>query len=124
MKNFDYVILGFGQGGKMFAKEEAQSGKKIAVVEKNSLYGGTCINVGCIPSKVIAHDSQHEVDFKDSIERKNEVVAAPHSLIWVGLIIQVWVPKKSLKISEIWHVILNKIKKNPVFTGFLKLKCL
>lgn len=76
MKNFDYVILGFGQGGKMFAKEEAQSGKKIAVVEKNSLYGGTCINVGCIPSKVIAHDSQHELDFKDSIERKNEVVTA------------------------------------------------
>ncbi|SUN02215.1 Pyridine nucleotide-disulfide oxidoreductase family protein [Staphylococcus microti] len=76
MKKFDYIILGFGQGGKVFAKEEAQNGKKIAVVEKNALYGGTCINVGCIPSKVIALDSQHKLDFKDSIKRKNEVVAA------------------------------------------------
>lgn len=76
MKNFDYIILGFGQGGKMFAKEEAKNGKKIAVVEENALYGGTCINVGCIPSKVLAHDSQHELNFESSIKRKNEVVSA------------------------------------------------
>lgn len=52
MKQFDAVIIGFGKGGKTLAGALANAGKKVALVEKDaSMYGGTCINVGCIPSK-------------------------------------------------------------------------
>lgn len=52
MKNFDAIIIGFGKGGKTLAGALAQHGAKVAVVEKSKrMYGGTCINVGCIPSK-------------------------------------------------------------------------
>lgn len=85
MKKYDFIILGFGQGGKVFAKEEAKNGKKIAVIEKDKLYGGTCINVGCIPSKVLAHDSQEGVNFKDAIERKREVVSALNNKNFINL---------------------------------------
>ncbi|MEB6277537.1 hypothiocyanous acid reductase MerA [Staphylococcus gallinarum] len=76
MVKFDIIILGFGQGGKVFAKEMASTGKKIAVIEKNKLYGGTCINIGCIPSKVLAHDSIEGLPFEYAINRKHEVVQA------------------------------------------------
>ena len=52
MKNYDAVILGFGKGGKTLAGALAKQGKSVAVIERSAgMYGGTCINVGCIPSK-------------------------------------------------------------------------
>lgn len=52
MKSFDAIIIGFGKGGKTLAGKLAGSGKTVAMIEKsNQMYGGTCINVGCIPSK-------------------------------------------------------------------------
>lgn len=52
MKSYDSIIIGFGKGGKTLAGKLAQTGRKVAIVEKSSgMYGGTCINVGCIPSK-------------------------------------------------------------------------
>lgn len=50
--HYDAVIIGFGKGGKTLAGKLAQAGRKVALVEKEpGMYGGTCINVGCIPSK-------------------------------------------------------------------------
>ncbi len=52
MTNYDAVIIGFGKGGKTLAPQIAARGRKVAIVEKSPLmYGGTCPNVGCIPSK-------------------------------------------------------------------------
>ena len=52
MKQYDAIILGFGKGGKTLAGALAKRGKQVALVEKSDkMYGGTCINVGCIPSK-------------------------------------------------------------------------
>lgn len=60
MKNihYDAVIIGFGKGGKTLAGKLAKSGKQVALIEKDSrMYGGTCINVGCIPSKSLIHSA-------------------------------------------------------------------
>ena len=49
---YDAIIIGFGKGGKTLAAKLGASGKKVALAEMDSdMYGGTCINVGCIPSK-------------------------------------------------------------------------
>lgn len=56
MKHFDTIIIGFGKAGKTLAAYQAQQGKSVALVEKNpAMFGGTCINVGCIPSKSLIH---------------------------------------------------------------------
>lgn len=54
----DLIVIGTGPGGYVCAIRAAQLGLKVAVVEKNATYGGTCLNVGCIPSKALLHASE------------------------------------------------------------------
>lgn len=56
---FDVVVIGTGPGGYVGAIRMAQLGLKTAVVEKEKNYGGTCLNVGCIPSKALLESSEH-----------------------------------------------------------------
>lgn len=60
---YDAVVIGSGPGGYVCAIKAAQLGLKTAIVEKNDTFGGTCLNVGCIPSKALLHASEvyHEV---------------------------------------------------------------
>jgi len=92
--SFDLVVIGAGPGGYVAAIRAAQLGMKVAVVEKNATLGGTCLNVGCIPSKALlqsshlfeetGHDlAQHGIvvaaptlDFAQLMKRKGEVVGA------------------------------------------------
>ncbi len=56
---FDAIIIGFGKGGKTLAAALGNAGKKTALIEKSPLmYGGTCINVGCIPTKHLVHKAK------------------------------------------------------------------
>ncbi|MBA4784339.1 MAG: dihydrolipoyl dehydrogenase [Rhizobiales bacterium] len=55
---YDLVVIGSGPGGYVCAVKAAQLGLKVAVVEKRSTYGGTCLNIGCIPSKALLHASE------------------------------------------------------------------
>lgn len=55
---FDLVVIGTGPGGYVCAIRAAQLGMKVAVVEKRATHGGTCLNVGCIPSKALLHASE------------------------------------------------------------------
>ncbi|MFZ4404536.1 MAG: dihydrolipoyl dehydrogenase [Pseudobdellovibrionaceae bacterium] len=57
--NYDLVIIGSGPGGYVGAIRAAQLGLKAAVVEKDKTFGGTCLNVGCIPSKALLESSEH-----------------------------------------------------------------
>lgn len=58
MEKYDAIIIGFGKGGKTLAGKLAGQGKKVAMIEKDAgMYGGTCINVGCIPSKSLVRSS-------------------------------------------------------------------
>ncbi|MEJ7541989.1 hypothiocyanous acid reductase MerA [Staphylococcus intermedius] len=77
MEKYDLIVVGFGKAGKTLAKFAAQQGKKVAVVEKSAeMYGGTCINIGCIPSKVLVHDGIEAASFNDAMQRKRDVVSA------------------------------------------------
>ena len=58
MSSFDLIVIGTGPGGYVCAIRAAQLGMKVAVVEKRSTHGGTCLNVGCIPSKALLHASE------------------------------------------------------------------
>jgi len=58
MATYDLVIIGTGPGGYVCAVRAAQLGMKVAVVEKNPTLGGTCLNVGCMPSKALLHASE------------------------------------------------------------------
>ena len=55
---YDLVVIGTGPGGYVGAIRAAQLGMKVAVVEKRAAHGGTCLNVGCIPSKALLHASE------------------------------------------------------------------
>lgn len=59
MNVFDVIIIGFGKGGKTLAAEYAKHGQKVAIVERSDkMYGGTCINIGCIPTKTLVHQAK------------------------------------------------------------------
>ncbi len=62
MSNFDLIVIGAGPGGYVCAIRAAQLGLKVACVEGRDTLGGTCLNVGCIPSKALLHatHSLHE----------------------------------------------------------------
>ena len=92
MEKFDICVIGSGPGGYVAAIRCAQLGLKTALIEKYSTLGGTCLNVGCIPSKALLDSSEHyhqashqfdahgiqvgkvSLNFPKMIERKNEVV--------------------------------------------------
>jgi dihydrolipoamide dehydrogenase len=92
-ETFDLVVIGAGPGGYVCAFRAAQLGLKVALVEKRTTLGGTCLNVGCIPSKALLHSSEHvafakghaaahgikfgsvEIDLPTMLKRKDEVVA-------------------------------------------------
>lgn len=92
MSQFDVTIIGSGPGGYVAAIRAAQLGFKTAIIEKYPTLGGTCLNVGCIPSKALLDSSEHfekakhefanlgilinepKVDLPRMIARKNEVV--------------------------------------------------
>ncbi len=92
MKEFDLVIIGSGPGGYTSAIRASQLGLKTAIIEKASTLGGTCLNVGCIPSKALLQSSEffskaqhdfknHGVDFSSvklnlsqMMKRKNKIV--------------------------------------------------
>jgi dihydrolipoamide dehydrogenase len=65
MKSFDVAVIGSGPGGYVSAIRCAQLGMKVAIIEKYSTMGGTCLNVGCIPSKALLDSSHH---FEDAVK--------------------------------------------------------
>ena len=91
-KNYDLAVIGGGPGGYVCAIRAAQLGMKVALIEKGKNFGGTCVNVGCIPSKALL-DSSHKyhesreglgehgiqvgqvkLDLKQMMARKNKIV--------------------------------------------------
>src|SRR5215469_8378221 len=56
--SYDLIVIGSGPGGYVCAIRAAQLGMKVAVIEKDKTFGGTCLNVGCIPSKALLHASE------------------------------------------------------------------
>ncbi len=77
MASYDLVIIGTGPGGYVCAVRAAQLGMKVAVVEKNATLGGTCLNVGCMPSKALLHASEMFEEAGHSFAKMGVKVPAP-----------------------------------------------
>lgn len=88
MEKYYGIIIGFGKGGKTLAGKLAAEGRRVALIEKDAMmYGGTCINVGCIPSKSLVRSAGHaalhpeasmeekKAFYKTAIEEKRRVTA-------------------------------------------------
>lgn len=93
LENFDLIVIGSGPGGYVGAIRAAQLGLKTAVIEKDKTFGGTCLNVGCIPSKALLqssefyHEASHDftdhgieigqikIDIAKMMSRKNKIVS-------------------------------------------------
>ena len=90
--SFEVIVIGSGPGGYVAAIRAAQLGYKTAIVEKYNVLGGTCTNVGCIPSKALLDSTEHyhtaqtkfeahgieignaKMNFSQLMKRKSEVV--------------------------------------------------
>ena len=73
----DVVVIGSGPGGYVCAIKAAQLGLKTAVVEKRETYGGTCLNIGCIPSKALLHASEMLAEAQHSFDTLGVEVGTP-----------------------------------------------
>ena len=60
-EHVDLLVIGWGKGGKTLAGTMARAGKKVAVVEQSEMMiGGSCINIACIPTKILVHDAENK----------------------------------------------------------------
>lgn len=77
MKQYDAIIIGFGKGGKLLAAELVERNWKVAIVERSpQMYGGTCVNVGCIPTKTLIHESEYaERRYYDDYKNQSKLYA-------------------------------------------------
>ena len=74
---YDVVVIGSGPGGYVCAIKAAQLGLKTAIVEKDKTFGGTCLNVGCIPSKALLHASEMFEEAEHGLEKLGVKVGKP-----------------------------------------------
>ena len=75
-KEIKNIIIGFGKGGKTLAKFLASTNEEVLVIEKsNQMYGGTCINIACLPSKRLIIEAANGIEFTDAINSKNEMTS-------------------------------------------------
>jgi dihydrolipoamide dehydrogenase len=77
MATYDLVVIGTGPGGYVCAVRAAQLGMKVAVIEKNATLGGTCLNVGCMPSKALLHASEMFEEAGHSFAKMGVSVSTP-----------------------------------------------
>jgi dihydrolipoamide dehydrogenase len=77
MADFDTIIIGAGPGGYVAAIRAAQLGQKVAVVEGRETLGGTCLNVGCIPSKAMLHATHMLHETHENFEKMGLIGASP-----------------------------------------------
>jgi dihydrolipoamide dehydrogenase len=115
-QNFDLIVIGAGPGGYVCAFRAAQLGMKVALIDKRTSLGGTCLNVGCIPSKALLASSEHFAFAKHH--------AAEHGikLEGIGLDVAAMLRKKDDIVGKMTGGIatLAKARKVTVLTGEAK----
>ncbi len=111
--NFDLIIIGSGPGGYVAAIRGAQLGLKTAIVEKDENLGGTCLNVGCIPSKALLHSTEMYHFARHG--------AADHGIDLTNLSISIekLMAKKSKTVDQLRNGVKHLMKANKikVFSG-------
>lgn len=86
MLTYDIIVIGFGKAGKTLASKMSELGKKVALIEESSsMYGGTCINIGCIPTKTLLMAAKKNLSFDEVIKEKQEVTTRLNKKNYLGL---------------------------------------
>src|SRR5438874_12133014 len=106
MEKFDVVIIGSGPGGYIAAIRSGQLGLKTALVEKDKDLGGTCLNIGCIPSKALLTSSDHFVFAKKE--------AAKHGILLdkIGLDLATMLGRKDKVVKTLTSGVRALMKSN------------
>lgn len=86
MLTYDLIVIGFGKAGKTLAAKMATQGKKVALIERSkAMYGGTCINIACIPTKTLLVAAEKGLTFDQVMAEKNAVTSRLNSKNYAGV---------------------------------------
>ncbi len=107
MREFDLVVIGAGPGGYVAAIRAAQLGLTVACVEERATLGGTCLNVGCIPSKALLSSSEHWAELK-------HLAGHGISLGEAGFDLGAMMARKDKVVGDLTKGIAHLFKKNGV----------
>lgn len=107
-EEFDVIVIGSGPGGYVGAIRMAQLGLKTAVVEKDPTFGGTCLNVGCIPSKALLESSEHFSAAQHELEKHGVETSG------VKLNLDTMMTRKNKIVSELTGGIKFLFEKNKI----------
>ena len=107
-ERYDLIVIGAGPGGYVAAIRAAQLGMKVACVEKRATLGGTCLNVGCIPSKAMLDSSEIYAQVKEKIGRHGVKVGE------VGLDLPAMLARKDKVVKANTDGIAYLFKKNKI----------
>ncbi|WP_270654099.1 FAD-containing oxidoreductase [Streptococcus gordonii] len=86
MLTYDLIVIGFGKAGKTLAAKMSTQGKKVALIERSkAMYGGTCINIACIPTKTLLVAAEKGLTFDQVMAAKNAVTSRLNSKNYAGV---------------------------------------
>ena len=86
MLTYDLIVIGFGKAGKTLAAKMVTQGKKVALIERSkAMYGGTCINIACIPTKTLLVAAEKGLTFDQVMAEKNAVTSRLNSKNYAGV---------------------------------------
>src|SRR5437016_6885724 len=105
-ERYDLVVIGAGPGGYVSAIRAAQLGMKVACVDKRAALGGTCLNVGCIPSKALLDSSELYTYAKSHFARHGILVGD------VGLDLKAMLQRKDKVVKSLTDGVAFLFKKN------------
>jgi dihydrolipoamide dehydrogenase len=116
--NYDLLVIGAGPAGYVAAIRAAQLGMKVCLVEKDKTLGGTCLNVGCIPSKALLESSHKYHEILQGLEKHGITVGKPK------LDVGAMVARKEAVVKQLTMGVAGLMKKNKVTvkTGFATVK--
>jgi dihydrolipoamide dehydrogenase len=107
-ESFDLIVIGAGPGGYVAAIRASQLGLRVACVEKESALGGTCLRVGCIPSKALLESSEHFEAARHTLKQHGVLVGE------VSLDLATMLRRKDLVVSALTKGVEALFKKNKV----------
>src|SRR6478672_5002245 len=108
MTEFDLIVIGGGPGGYVAAIRASQLGQKVALVEKRPTLGGTCLNVGCIPSKALLDSSEAFHQAKSTFARHGVQIGD------VKLDLPTMMSRKDTVVKSLTQGVAGLMKKNRV----------
>ena len=108
MSDYDLIVIGTGPGGYVAAIRASQLGMKVACIEKEATLGGTCLNIGCIPSKALLNSSEKYIEFKTHAEEHGIKARS------VGLDLSKLMQRKNKIVKQLTEGIGFLFKKNKI----------